>query len=34
MGYVDDIGESERSGIPFRRLSRATYPHQCGIVPG
>jgi len=26
MGDVDEIGESERSGIPHRRLSRATYP--------
>jgi len=34
MGDVDEIGESERSGIPHRRLSRATYPHQRGIVAG
>ena len=32
MGDVDEIGESERSGIPHRRLIRATYPHQRGIV--
>jgi hypothetical protein len=34
MGDVDDTGESERSGIPYRRLSKATYPQQRGIVPG
>ncbi|MEA3161381.1 MAG: hypothetical protein QOD95_2929 [Gammaproteobacteria bacterium] len=32
MGDVDEIGESERSDIPYRRLSKATYPHQRGIV--
>ena len=31
LGYVDDIGESEPSDIPHRRLSRRTYPHQRDI---
>jgi hypothetical protein len=34
MGDVDEIGEPERSGIPHRRLSKPTYPHQRGFVRG
>jgi hypothetical protein len=31
MGHVDDIGESVITDIPFERVSKTTYPSQCGV---
>jgi transposase len=31
MGHVGDIGESVITDIPFERVSKTTYPNQCGI---
>jgi len=31
MGHVGEIGESVIADIPFERVSKTTYPNQCGI---